>query len=178
VARPKVPAAALALEKRSSETPPPAPKALSFSEPESEGAAAPAEEEEELDLGPDEDFERELAEPPASIKASKASAERTVFVPPAPGQPPVSLAQSDVFEVVLANKGDITACASAQPEKEGGRVVVRWSIRPTGKVDDVVMETAALKGTPLAGCIEEKIRAWTFPKHQEQGAPVRFPFVF
>ncbi len=177
--RPKVPAAALALEKRSAETPPaPAPNEISFPEPETGAAAAPAEEE-ELDLGPDEDFERELAEPPASVKAAaKASSERTVFVPPAPGQPPVSLAQSDVFEVVLANKGDITACASAQPQNEAGRVVVRWSIRPSGKVDDVVMETASLKGTPLAGCIEEKIRAWTFPKHQEQGAPVRFPFVF
>ncbi len=174
--RPKVPAAALALEKRTAETPP-APKEISFPEPEADAAAAP-EEEDELDLGPDEDFERELAEPPASIKAAKASGERTVFVPPAPGQPPVSLAQSDVFEVVLANKGDITACGGVQGHKEAGRVVVRWSILPSGKVDDVVMETSSVKGTPLAGCIEEKIRAWTFPKHQEQGAPVRFPFVF
>jgi hypothetical protein len=170
-----VPAAALSLEKRPSE-PPPVAEALPAREPVK--AAVPEEDDTDLDLGPDEDFERELAEPPAKVRAARAAGERTVFVPPAPGQPPASLAQSDVFEVVLANKGDISACAAAQPQKEAGRVVVRWSILPSGKVDDVVMETASLRGTPLAGCIEEKIRAWTFPKHQEQGAPVRFPFVF
>jgi hypothetical protein len=61
---------------------------------------------------------------------------------------------------------------------EGTRVVVRWSILPSGEVSEVVTETASLRGTSFARCIEAKVRAWDFPKHQEQGGPVRFPFVF
>jgi hypothetical protein len=57
-------------------------------------------------------------------------------------------------------------------------VVLRWSILPSGKVTEVVTETAEYRGTPLALCLEGKVRAWTFPKHREQGSPVRFPFVF
>jgi hypothetical protein len=178
VARQAVPAAALALEKRPV-GPPPVTETSFESEEDLDVEAAPAvEEKPAAALGPDEDFERELAEPPPG--SEDALKERTVYVPPDPAKAPASLAQSDIFEVVLANKGDITACAAEQQAgpKEGGRVVVRWSILPSGKVDDVVTETASIKGTPLASCIEAKVRAWTFPKHQEQGAPVRFPFVF
>jgi hypothetical protein len=57
-------------------------------------------------------------------------------------------------------------------------VVMSWTILPSGKVTDVDTETRAYQGTPLALCLEGKIRAWTFPQHHEQGGPVRFPFVF
>ncbi|WP_163997016.1 GYF domain-containing protein [Pyxidicoccus caerfyrddinensis] len=130
------------------------------------------------DLGPDEDFEKELLDPPADPNPPEG---RTVYVPPDPSQPPASLAQSDIFAVVAANKADISACGAEEqtpPSDSGRRVVVRWSILPTGKVDEVVTETPSLKGTPLARCIEAKVRAWTFPRHQEPGGPVRFPFVF
>ncbi|MDY7227968.1 GYF domain-containing protein [Hyalangium rubrum] len=143
---------------------------------------APPVEEESVDeeLGLDEDFERELSGPPSR---SKGASGRTVWIPPepTPAGPVASLAQSDVFAVVLANKGDIASCASAgkSPQvEEGQRVVVRWTIAPSGKVTEVVTESAGFKGTPLASCLEGKIRAWTFPKHREQGGPVRFPFVF
>ncbi|MBZ4415650.1 AgmX/PglI C-terminal domain-containing protein [Myxococcus sp. RHSTA-1-4] len=177
-ARPSVSAAALALEKRP--VAPPAVTETSFESDDDLGLdEAPAAEEKSASaLGPDEAYDRELSGPPPG--AASARKERTVYVPPDPSKPPAELAQSDIFEVVLANKGDITACARElqQPPKEGGRVVVRWSILPTGKVGEVVTETASIQGTPLARCIEAKVRAWNFPRHQGQGAPVRFPFVF
>jgi hypothetical protein len=180
VARPSVSDAALALEKRPSAPPPVAETSFESEEDDLglEDEAPTTEEKTAAPLGPDEAFDRELSRPPPG--AASARKERTVYVPPDPSKPPATLAQSDVFEVVLANKGDITACAREQqaPPREGGRVVVRWSILPTGKVDEVVTETASLQGTPLARCIEAKVRAWSFPRHQEQGAPVRFPFVF
>jgi hypothetical protein len=82
--------------------------------------------------------------------------------------------------VVLANKGDIVSCGSVQSQavEDGTRVVVRWTILPSGRVTDVVTESASFRNTPLADCLEGKIRTWTFPKHSEQGGPVRFPFVF
>jgi hypothetical protein len=157
--------------------------ALEQEAPVKEAREAPPAIEDELDedLGPDEAFERELNGPPGGVK--RAVAQRTVWIPPEPAraETPATLAQSDIFAVVLANKGDIAACVGAgkpQGTEEGRRVVVRWSIAPSGQVKDVVTETAAFQGTALAHCLEAKIRAWTFPKHREQGGAVRFPFVF
>lgn len=147
------------------------------------GVASPAakavEEEDDEDLGLDEEFERELNDPTKRATPAK----RTVWIPPDPKspEPAASLTQSDIFSVVVANKGDIASCVSAQKlqSEEGTRkVVLRWSILPSGKVTEVVTETAEYRGTPLALCLEGKVRAWTFPKHREQGSPVRFPFVF
>ncbi|QSQ16445.1 AgmX/PglI C-terminal domain-containing protein [Myxococcus landrumensis] len=143
-------------------------------------SAAPVQPASDDDLGLDDDFDRELSGPVAG--SGKKEAPRNVYVPPvAPIQNPrVTLTQSDVFEVVLAKKGEVTACANAKPRPvdEGTRVVVRWTILPSGEVDEVVTETASLKGTAFARCIEGRVRAWVFPKHQEQGGAVRFPFVF
>ncbi|MFP2932012.1 AgmX/PglI C-terminal domain-containing protein, partial [Pyxidicoccus sp. 3LG] len=176
LARSDVSSSALALEKRPAGPPPATDEDLDEdlgleAVPEGEASSAEA-------LGPDKAYDRYLSGPAPG--AGKDRAERTVYVPPDPSKPPAELAQSDIFEVVLANKGDITTCAREQQEAagEGGRVVLRWNILPSGKVSEVVTETSALKGTPLARCIEDKVRGWTFPKHQEQGGPVRFPFVF
>ncbi|MCP3141075.1 AgmX/PglI C-terminal domain-containing protein [Pyxidicoccus xibeiensis] len=177
----EAPVARAAVSAPSAEKRPAAPPPLAEADFENEldAEAAPAVDTAPAEkLGPDEAFERELASPPPG---AGARAERSVYVPPDPSKPPAELAQSDIFEVVLAKKDDISACASEQQPPTpgaGGRVVVRWSILPSGQVSDVVTETASLKGTPIARCIEGKVRAWTFPKHQEQGGPVRFPFVF
>jgi hypothetical protein len=141
--------------------------------------AAKADEEDDEDLGLDQDFAKELDDPSKRAVPAK----RTVWIPPDPKspEPAASLTQSDIFSVVVANKGDITACVSAQKLQAGEgprKVVLRWSILPSGKVTEVVTETAEYRGTPLALCLEGKVRAWTFPKHREQGSPVRFPFVF
>ncbi|MCP3060897.1 GYF domain-containing protein [Myxococcus sp. K38C18041901] len=134
----------------------------------------------ENDLGPDAAYARELSGPASGTR--KREPPPSVYIPPvAPIQNPrLSLTQSDVFEVVLAKKGEVTACANVKPRPvdEGTRVVVRWSVLPSGEVSEVVTETASLRGTSFARCIEAKVRAWDFPKHQEQGGPVRFPFVF
>jgi hypothetical protein len=152
---------------------------ISFEEKSVASQAPSAQEEEAEDLGLDREFERELDNPGKRVVPAK----RTVWIPPDPksAEQPASLAQSDIFSVVVANKGDITACVSAQKlqsEEGNRRVVMRWSILPSGKVTEVVTETALYQGTPLALCLEEKVRSWTFPVHREQGSPVRFPFVF
>ncbi|MCE9666992.1 GYF domain-containing protein [Myxococcus stipitatus] len=132
------------------------------------------------DLGLDEDYDRELSGPAGGPTAREEP--RAVYIPPvAPiRNPRETLTQSDVFEVVLTNKSEVTACADVKPRPvlEGERVVVRWTILPSGEVGEVVTETATVKGTAFSRCIEGKIRSWIFPKHQEQGGPVRFPFVF
>ncbi|WP_224362852.1 AgmX/PglI C-terminal domain-containing protein [Hyalangium versicolor] len=144
-------------------------------------AARATEKEDEIDpdLALDAEFARELFDPAKRAKP----VQRTVWIPPEPTpmQPPASLSESDVFSVVVANKADVASCVSGQKlaSEEGSRkVVLRWTILPSGRVTDVETETTRLRGTPLALCLEDKIQAWTFPKHREQGGPVRFPFVF
>ncbi|MFL5349179.1 MAG: GYF domain-containing protein [Hyalangium sp.] len=156
-------------------------EALPATEPAAkERVASRAAEEQEVDddLKLDEDFARELAGPGKPPPQPK----RTVWIPPDPKpvEPPAALTESDIFSVVVANKADITACVNEQKpaSDEGHKVVVRWTILPSGRVTDVETETARFQGTSLALCLEGKIRAWTFPQHHEQGGPVRFPFVF
>ncbi|RYY94783.1 MAG: AgmX/PglI C-terminal domain-containing protein, partial [Comamonadaceae bacterium] len=63
--------------------------------------------------------------------------------------------------------------------ENGGRFQVRWSVDTSGSVSGVAMETDSLRGTPLAGCVEDRVRGWKFPVHRVAlAAPVRFPFVF
>ncbi|MBJ6762185.1 DUF4339 domain-containing protein [Myxococcaceae bacterium JPH2] len=130
------------------------------------------------ELGPDEAYAHELEHPPARPPPPKPS----VWIPPDPSVKamPATLAQEDIFTVVLANQSELATCAAlpGATSNEGKRVIVRWSILPNGRVTDVLLENGRLRGTPMARCIEGKVRAWTFTPHREQGEPVRFPFVF
>jgi hypothetical protein len=136
--------------------------------------------EEEEDAELDAAFARELDDPSKRATPPK----RTVWIPPDPTPlaVPDSLSESDIFAVVASNKADIASCFSqgkSSARADGPtRVVVGWNILPSGRVTEVLTETRAFQGTPLAICLESKILSWKFPQHREQGKPVRFPFVF
>jgi hypothetical protein len=133
-------------------------------------------EEEDADLKLDEEFARMLDDPSKRAVPPK----RTVWIPPDPVLP-ATLSQPDILAVVAANKGGVTACVNARklPPGEGKRrVVMRWTLLPSGKVTEVATETAAYQGTPLALCLQEEIRSWKFPRHREPGGPIHFSFTF
>lgn len=149
-------------------------------EAEAEEAAQP---ESEID----EDFARELGftddAQASQARASKQPQEKTVYIPPAPTSERERLTPADVTSVVVTNQPAIAACVQAFKAgtalENGGRFQVRWSVDTTGAVSGVAMETAALRGSPLAGCIEDQVRGWRFPLHHVAlEAPVRYPFVF
>nr|WP_242589081.1 AgmX/PglI C-terminal domain-containing protein [Corallococcus macrosporus] len=150
-------------------------------------AEAEAEEAAQPESEIDEDFARELgftddAESPEA-SASKHAQEKTVYIPPAPTSEREQLTPSDVTNVVVTNQPAIAACVqnfkAGTALENGGRFQVRWSVDTSGSVSGVAMETEALKGSPLAGCIEDQVRGWKFPVHRvAMNAPVRFPFVF
>nr|WP_242543603.1 AgmX/PglI C-terminal domain-containing protein [Corallococcus sp. NCSPR001] len=135
----------------------------------------------------DEDFARELgftdeAESPEA-SAPKQAQEKTVYIPPAPTSEREQLAPSDITNVVVTNQPAIAACVqnfkTGTALENGGRFQLRWSVDPAGTVSGVSMETEALKGSPLAGCIEDQVRGWKFPVHRvAMNAPVHYPFVF
>ncbi|WP_426751051.1 GYF domain-containing protein [Myxococcus sp. Y35] len=139
-----------------------------------EAAVSPRSED---DLGPDEDFDRMLSGPgPNATKPQK----RTVWVPPDPTAPRETLDLATVFAVVHSRRSELAACGREQavPPQEGDRAVLRLSVLPSGKVESITTETPWLRGTPLVRCMQQKIGAWTFPRHRTQGAPVVFRYEF
>ncbi|RKG61467.1 hypothetical protein D7V80_34450 [Corallococcus sp. CA054B] len=150
-------------------------------------AEAEAEEAAQPESEIDEDFARELgftdeAESPEA-SAQKQAQEKTVYIPPAPTSEREQLAPSDITNVVVTNQPAIATCVqnfkAGTALENGGRFQMRWSVDTAGSVSGVAMETEALKGSPLAGCIEDQVRGWKFPVHRvAMNAPVHYPFVF
>jgi hypothetical protein len=104
------------------------------------------------------------------------------YVPPEPGgSVPEKLQQSDIMAVVLANKPAIVKCVNEQKKKDpalSGKLVMRWSIQPSGKTTSVSCRTDEFRSTYMASCISGLIKGWNFPRHKKQGDPIDFPFTF
>ncbi|MBX5483853.1 MAG: TonB family protein [Myxococcaceae bacterium] len=58
-----------------------------------------------------------------------------------------------------------------------GRVVVRFTITPSGRVGTVEIEENSLNDA-VANCIRTYIRGWVFPFKPEDEVPIAYPFVF
>jgi hypothetical protein len=94
---------------------------------------------------------------------------------------PEKLQQSDILAVVLANKPAIVKCVNEQKKKDpalSGKLVMRWSIQPSGKTTSVSCRTDEFRSTYMASCISGLIKGWNFPRHKKQGDPIDFPFTF
>ena len=94
---------------------------------------------------------------------------------------PEKLSQSDIMKVVAANKPAITNCVNEQKKKSpgiSGKLVMRWTIQPSGRTTGVTVKSDEFKKTYMASCISGLIKGWTFPKHRKQGDPIDFPFTF
>lgn len=59
-----------------------------------------------------------------------------------------------------------------------GKVVVRFSITPSGRVGSIEIEENTIGNEAVASCIRTYIRGWIFPMHPEDEVPVAYPFVF
>ncbi len=119
----------------------------------------------------------------ASSDSEPAPKKSNVYVPPAPGGAGVkeSLGQSDIMEVVLANKSGLAKCAEEQRKKDpgtSGKLVMRWTIQTSGRPANVGVASEEFKGTYMAECVGKLIKSMSFPKHKVQGEPVQFPFKF
>ena len=122
---------------------------------------------------------------PSSSKSDTVSANgRTAYIPPEPGGGGAAqekLGQSDIMQVVLANKPAIIKCVNEQKKKDpglSGKLVMRWTIQTNGKTKNVSCQTSEFRTTYMATCISGLIKGWSFPKHKVQGDPIDFPFTF
>lgn len=59
-----------------------------------------------------------------------------------------------------------------------GKVLVRFVIRPTGRVGDIDIEENTLGSEAVGSCIRTTIRNWTFPFRPDSETAVSYPFVF
>lgn len=116
---------------------------------------------------------------------SDVGARRAGYIPPAPGSSggavKESLGQSDIMEVVLANKAALLMCIQQQKAKDpslSGKLLMKWIILASGKTANVTVVSEEYKGTVIANCIGALIKGMIFPKHKQQGEPITFPFKF
>ncbi|MGV3624815.1 MAG: VIT domain-containing protein [Archangium sp.] len=101
------------------------------------------------------------------------------------GQPGVlvreTLQPSDIMEVVLAHKDDLSKCVTehkkAMPDTSG-KLILKWNVLVNGSVTNVELVTTEFVNTPIASCISGLVATWKFPKHLKQSDPVVFPFRF
>lgn len=106
------------------------------------------------------------------------------YIPPAPGgggDVKEALEQSDIMEVVLANKGALGKCVEEQRKKDpgtSGKLLMKWQIQTSGRTSNVTVASEEFKGTPIATCVGTLIKGMAFPKHKKQGEPITFPFKF
>jgi predicted Zn finger-like uncharacterized protein len=119
---------------------------------------------------------------PPKTEQAKPTQRPATYVPPEPGgSMPDTLQQSDIMAVVLANKPAIVKCVNEQKKKDpalSGKLVMRWTIQPSGKTASVSCRTDEFRSTYMASCISGLIKGWTFPRHKKQGDPIDFPFTF
>jgi hypothetical protein len=117
-------------------------------------------------------------------KEAATTKKPAVYVPPAPGSGggdlKETLESSDVMETVIANKAGLGKCAEEQRKREGGggKIVMKWTVDPSGSVKNVGVVTEELKGSYMAQCMGTLIKSMKFPRHKKQGEPVQFPFKF
>lgn len=137
-----------------------------------------------------DDFDKAFGGSGDSKKAKepepKSTEKKTAgYIPPAPGSSNAdvkeSLGQSDIMEVVLANKGALGKCVEQQRAKDPGttgKLLMKWTIQTSGKTSNVSVASDEHKGTVIASCVGNLIKTMTFPKHKKQGDPITFPFKF
>ncbi|OJT18151.1 gliding motility protein [Archangium sp. Cb G35] len=133
----------------------------------------------------DDEFDELFGTKKPSAKSETVSANgRTAYIPPEPGGGGAAqdkLGQSDIMQVVLANKPAIIKCVNEQKKKDpglSGKLVMRWTIQTNGKTKNVSCQTSEFRTTYMATCISGLIKGWSFPKHKVQGDPIDFPFTF
>jgi outer membrane biosynthesis protein TonB len=59
-----------------------------------------------------------------------------------------------------------------------GKVVVRFSIKPSGRTGEIEIEENTLGNEAVGSCIRTVIRSWVFPFKPDDEVPVAYPFVF
>jgi hypothetical protein len=106
----------------------------------------------------------------------------SVYIPPAPGvEIPDSLQPEEIMQVVVGNRRAILDCAAEQKQKDArllAKIVMQWTILPSGRTAEVSCASDELKDSYLAQCVASLIKTWKFPEHKLESEPINVPFTF
>ena len=101
-----------------------------------------------------------------------------------PRRPEVSggLDKRIIRKVVNQHKRELTACYERQLQKQKGlhgKIVVKWTIEPSGNVASAVVVSSTMKNKAVESCLSSAIRHWRFPAPTNGvNVLVSYPFVF
>ncbi len=87
---------------------------------------------------------------------------------------PKSLSRGQILKVVRKNAAAVRKCKS-EAGAESGTVTVKVTIAGTGSVKNASV-VSAQKGSPVAGCVERKVKVFRFPQFSGKTMSVRLPF--
>ena len=91
------------------------------------------------------------------------------------------LNKDSVKRVIKQRQRQLQACYERELKKDpslNGKVIVRWTIGPAGRVTDAKVVKNTLK-TPVVGrCVAEKIKRWRFDKPKGGSVTVTKRFIF
>ncbi len=91
-----------------------------------------------------------------------------------------SLSQDVITKVVNARKRSVLICYQQSlkgQEDLRGKLEIRVTVDPSGKVRSATVETSAFKGSKLGRCIAGKIQDWRFPTFSGDTQQILVPFV-
>jgi len=100
--------------------------------------------------------------------------------PPAP-KPIPKINMTDVEAFVRSRSPEVKACydvALNRNPRLGGSIFWRWTITESGRVAKSVVERSDIRDNAFIGCLQRKIRSWTFPKPMNGAITLSFPFRF
>jgi hypothetical protein len=86
-----------------------------------------------------------------------------------------------IAKVINEHMGEIRGCYERALLKEAGlagKLVLEWTIEPTGVVSDIRVKNATLRGPEVPNCIVGSVKSWAFPKPKGGNVVVSYPFLF
>lgn len=108
-------------------------------------------------------------------KTSTKAAAEPKAAPAAPAAE-TKLTKSQVMGVISRHNGKIFGCKSSQAgERLSGTIMVRFTIRPNGKVGGATVTSSKFKGKPVASCVTRVVRGMKFPA-STKGTTINYPF--
>lgn len=121
------------------------------------------------------------------LMGSVRRASRTKEAPPPPsavaaaGGLPQQLTSEEIQRVIRSNLAAVKGCYVAMARTgaaPSGKAIVTFTVDGAGKPQGVRVDAPTFTGTRLPTCLSSQISFWTFPRSQNGGGTVSYPFVF
>ena len=93
-----------------------------------------------------------------------------------------ALAPEAIKAVIVAHRQDARSCYEATLQRDtslAGRIVMTWTIGPSGAVTRVEVKSSTMKDPGVQDCLVGRIKAWLFPAPADgDDVEVTYPFAF